>query len=196
MSRRGKLTPHGSRIHRMLREGATAIAIWQDLRRLEVFVSYEAVRKWIKSNPIDGISLNGPGRPPSVESSRFDFLPVEMPIVGLPQTPVFLLPFVAIFSGTEEIRMEVTKHAFCQLGLAFDETRPRSEWLIPAQRLANLSDLEYCLVAYLISNLTAPPLCGIAQDFKAWFGKLMVGACRLKDAVNRGCDIRGKDLFQ
>lgn len=195
MSRKGKLTPHAHRIHRMLRQGETALAIWKELQRLQVPVSYEGVRKWIKSNPIDGITLNGPGRPKSVESGRFDFLPIEIPIVGLPQTPVFLLPLVAILSATEEIRMEVTKQAFCKLGLAFDETRPRSEWIIPAQRLVNISDLEYCLVAYLISNLPSPPLGGISQQFEDWFGKLMVGAWRLKDAVHLGCDMRGEDLF-
>jgi len=195
MSRKGKLTPHAARIHRMLREGATALAIWKHLQRLEVPVSYEGVRKWIQSNPIDGITLNGPGRPPSVESSRFSFLPEEIPIVGQPQTPLFLLPLVVIVSATEEIRMEVTKRAFGELALPFDETRPRSEWIIPAPSLANLSDMEYCLVAYLISDLPSPPLGGITQHFEAWFGTLMVAACRLKDAVKQGYDIRGKDLF-
>jgi len=196
MSRKGKLTPYASQIHRLLRQGATALAIWKELQRLEVPVSYEGVRKWIKSNPIDGITLNGPGRPPSVESSRFNFLPEELAIVGQPPTPFFLLPLVAIVSETEGIRMEETKKAFGQLCLPFDEARPRSEWIIPAQPLANLSDMEYCLIAYLISDMPSPPLGGITENFETWFGTLMIAAWRLKDAVKLGRDIKGKDLFQ
>lgn len=195
MKRRGKLTPHAPLIHRMLCEGSTAFAIWKHLKRLDVPVTYEGVRKWINSNPVDGITLKGPGRPPAIDSGRLDFLPVEPPIVGLPLTPLFLLPFVAVISANEEIRMEVTKRAFGELALPFDDDRSRSKWIIPAQPLANLSDMEYCLVAYLVSDLPSPPLGGNTQDFETWVGKLMVGAWRLKDAVNRGCDIRGNDLF-
>jgi hypothetical protein len=196
MSRKGKLTPHAARIHRMLREGATALAIWEQLKRLDVPVSYEGVRKWIKANPVDGIALKGPGRPQSIESGRLDFLPIEPPIIGLPSTPLFLLPFVAIVSATEEIRMEVTKRAFGGLSLPFDDDRPRSQWIIPAQPLANLSDMEYCLLAYQLSDLPSPPRGGTIEEFETWVGKLMVGAWRLKDSVKRGHDIKGNDLFQ
>lgn len=195
MQRKGKLTPYAPRIHRMLHEGATALAIWENLKRLGVPVSYEGVRKWIKANPVDGIALKGPGRPQSIESGQLDFLPVEPPIIGLPSTPLFLLPFVASVSATEEIRLEVTKQAFRELSLPFADNRPRSEWIIPAQALANHSDMEYCLVAYLLSDLPSPPL-GSTEDFETWVGKLMVGAWRLKDAVKRGRNIKGSYLFQ
>jgi len=195
MARPSKLTPHAPRIQRLMLEGATALAIWEDLKTLEVPVSYEGVRKWIKSNPVDGVSLKGRGRPRSVEAGRFDFLPDTFSVACPLQTPVFMLPFLAIFSGTEEIRLELTKRAFGQLGLPFDEVLPRTEWVLPALRLANLSDLDYCIVAYLVSDLPSPPLGGITQHFDAWFAQLMVGACRLKTAVKQECDIRGKNLF-
>jgi hypothetical protein len=154
MAHKNKLTAHADRRHRLLREGATAYAIWENLQGQEVAVSYEGVRKWIHSHPIDGITLNPPGRPRSVDSGFFQFLPSRILSPKHPQqSPAFLLPFVALRAETEGIGTEVTKRAFWQIGLPFDETCPRSDWTIPSKLVANLTDLEYLLLAYLVSDL-------------------------------------------
>lgn len=91
--------------------------------------------------------------------------------------------------------VQVTKRGFYQLGIPYDENLPRNQWTIPAKLVANLSDLEYCLLAYLVSDLQPPPLGGITQDFEEWVEKIMGGACRLKAAVSQGIDAQGKHLF-
>ncbi len=196
MIRKGKLTPYASQIHRKLRDGSKALAIWKDLKRQKVSVTYEGVRKWIHANPIEGVCLGSPGRPQSAGTNRFDFLGGESPMYGLPSAPAYLLPFLAIYARPEDVRLEVTRRAFFQLGLRYDEDLHRTEWMLSAGKLKSLSDLEYCLIAYLVSDLPSPPLDGIDLHFESWFEKLTFGAKRLKSAASQGCDIRGRDLFE
>lgn len=195
MPRKSKITAHAPRIRRLLREGKTAHTIWKELQSLELSLSYEGLRKWIHANPIEGITLNGPGRPRSIEINPFNFLPAELPDLPSTKAPAFILALIALYSEPEDIRMEVTKRAFWQLGLPFDEELPRTEWFLPAQRLIQCSDLEFCLVAYLVSNLPTPPLGGITLHFEEWFEKLMAGAARLKEAAKHGRDTTGKNIF-
>lgn len=193
MPRKSKISPHASQIRRLLREGKTIRAIWKQLNELEE-VSYEGLRKWIHDNPIEGITLNGPGRPPSIEFNSFDFLP-EPPDPPTAKIPAFLLPFAAIYAEPEEIRSEVTKRAMWQLGLPYHDSVPRKEWILPAERLVGCSDLEYLIVTYLVSDLPSPPLDGITLHYEEWLVKLMTGAMRLKAAAKQGYDTTGAEIF-
>lgn len=194
MPRRSKIAPHAPLIHRLMREGKNARAIWKQLNELEEIshVSYEGVRRWIHANPVAGITLNGPGRP--AETNSFDFLP-QLSDLPTAKAPAFLLPFATIYAEPENIRLEVTKRAMWQLGLPYHESVPRMEWILPADRLARCSDLEFCIVAFMVSNLPPPPLDGIAQHYEEWLAKLMAGATRLKEAVKEGRATTGAEIF-
>jgi len=195
MPRRSKIAPHASMIHRLLREGESVLAIHKQLEDLQVSVSYEGLRKWVHANPVEGVVLNGPGRPRSGDTSPFDFLPENLSEISAAKPPAFLLPFAALYAEPESIRLEVTKRAMWQLGLPYHDLVPRTEWILPADRLARCSDLEYCIVAYMVSNLPPPPLDGITLHYEEWLAKLMSGATRLKAATKEGLDICGADLF-
>lgn len=190
MPRKSKLTTHALTIHELLRKGLRIRAVWRELEKQGVTVSYEGLRKWVHANPAEGVDLHGPGHPPSTHGCRFNILENGTPS----STPAFLLAFLAINAKPEYTRETVTKAAFLELGLPFDDG-DRWNWVIPVERLQGLGDLELCFVVYLVSDLPSPPLSGNSLHFERWYEKLSKGAARLKTAIQEGRDVCGAYLF-
>lgn len=172
-----KLNQYGEFIMAKAKSGNSISKIRRDLFAKGCTVSNSRLTQWIETVAAkEGIELppRKRGRPIESKPAMFAFLPKEGE--ALSQIPLFIL---ALQEMPEQMRRVVRDHALYQLGL------PKSGSPFPrepseVERLTNLSDVELCLLALLLSNLPAPPLSKGPEALTAWFSELVKFASKLR----------------
>lgn len=195
--KKDKLGEHADLILDLLRLGDTITAIWGKLKGRGVSVAYETVRKWVAAHADGGegaFQIMKPGRPKGDKPVSLGFLP-DHPITGPCPVPVYLTPLVNQCRSNWILAATCAEQTMQALGVPFDSGIPRPDWILPARRLAKLTDLELLLVVYVLSDIESPPLDKIFKDFSDWLNKLIGPASRLKASILKGTDIRVRDLF-
>ena len=195
--KKDKLDEHADLILGLLRQDATITAIWEELKGRGVSVAYETVRKWVAAHSEGGegtFQKKKPGRPKSDKPGSLGFLP-DHPITGSCPIPVFLIPLVNQCRSDRNLVVTCVEQTMQALGVPVDPGIPRQDWILPARRLAKLTDLELLLVVYVLSDMESPPLDKTLRDFRDWLNNLIEPASRLKASILKGTDIRVRDLF-
>ena len=95
-----------------------------------------------------------------------------------------------LFTGSKETqltrRFRVAGEVFERAGVQIDQSVAPGQWILPAAKLAILSDLELTLIAYLLSDLPGPPNHGTGIEYKNWLHELLRVAARLKAKIEAG----------
>lgn len=187
-----KLTRHAELIHRIYRGKKSIRQTWIALKAEGVVVAYDTLREWLGKNPGSAVMPKlGKGRRKSPESPLFRVLPRDgEPITANSQYPAL---FTAFLNCPEDFRMHVLKEALEKSGVDFDPCAHFEDLLVPGPLLAQLGDLEICLLAYLLSNLPAP-VGHPERGFPDWANVLTIRAARLKARFRDGRDATVAEL--
>ena len=187
-----KLNRHAELIHRIYRGKKSVRQTWIALKAEGVVVAYDTLRDWLGNNPGPAVIPKfGKGRRKSPESPLFRLLPGDGEAISANNQ--FPALFTTFLNCPDDFRMHVLKEALEKSGVDFDPCADFEDLLIPGPLLAQLGDLEICLLAYLLSNLPAP-VGQPERDFPDWAKVLTIWAAKLKAKFREGRDATVAEL--
>jgi len=189
MEKKNELEVHASLIRELHGKGKTIDQILQALLARKVVVGRETLRKWVHADPESAaLPKKTKGRPRSDHLPLFRFLPDDpAKLRSNIEYPDFLLAFLSV-AYAEDFRLAAVSRAIKQAGIPVNEDRPLLEWTIPGRVLGKLSDLEICLLAYLLSGYRAPLPAKHEVIFGEWLQGITAYGSRLKAKIMEGGD--------
>lgn len=179
--KKSKLDQHGEFIMTKAIAGISFSQIRRDLVAKGCERSRSRLTEWIETTAAaQGIKLppRRRGRPVKTKSALFSFLPPEgTQGQEMPSVPPLLMILKEMPVDMKKI---IRDKALAELGSPEDKL----------DRLANLGDIELCLLAMLLGDLSAPPLSEGQDDLTAWFANLVNAACRLRAKFRQALEAR------
>ena len=173
-----KLNSHRELIHRIHRGKKSIRQTWIALKAEGVVVAYDTLRAWIGRNPAPAVMPKfGKGRRKSPEPPLFRILPRNGEEISANEPSPAL--FTTFLNCPYDFRMHVMKEVLEKAGVDFDPSAVFEDLMIPGPLLAQLGDLEICLLTYLLSDMQ-PPVGQPERGFPDWAKILTTRAARLK----------------
>lgn len=187
-----KLNRHRDLIHRIHRGKKSIRQTWVALGAEGVVVAYDTLRAWLGKNPGPAaMPMFGKGRRKAPESPLFRLLPRNgEEILANDPSPALFNTFL---NCPDDFRMHVLKEALAQSGVDFDPCADFNDLLVPGRLLAQLGDLEICLLTYLLSDLP-PPVGPAERGFPDWAKIVTIRAAKLKGRFREGRDATVAEL--
>jgi hypothetical protein len=182
--KKSKLDEHCAWIAKQLAGSASFQEIRDGLAKKGCDVKHETVRKWIKLNKPVKYKGHKRGRRKSVITSLLTILPddpkdLKIPLLFELAPQLFVHSTPLAFDAKTKVAMDILQNA----GIQVDQTLHPRDWLLPAQALSKLADLELCLLAYLLSELSGPRSRATTVEHQDWSTQLMLLASRLKAKI-------------
>jgi hypothetical protein len=171
-----KLDPHREFIVKKLQARTPINRICKDLAKQGCPVSRSYLTEWIAAVGINYMPCKR-GRP--VGARLFSLLPAAGEDPQSACAPLFL--FGLQEGVSEDKNIGLCKMTLSMLLLPSASAHP-DQWK-DLDRYADLSDLELLLLAYLRSDLGAPPFAQGRQPMNDWYWKLATLAMELKEAI-------------
>lgn len=187
-----KLNRHRELIHRIHRGKKSFRQTWIALKAEGVVVAYDTLRAWLGKNPAPALMPKfGKGRRRSPEAPLFHLLPRDGEAISANDR----LPplFISFLNCPDDFRMYVLQEALAESGVDFDPCADFNDLLVPGRLLAQLGDLEICLLTYLLSDIP-PPVGQPERDFPDWAKILTIRAAKLKARFREGRDATVAEL--
>ncbi|MEY4568781.1 MAG: hypothetical protein RLZZ398_220 [Verrucomicrobiota bacterium] len=187
-----KLNRHRELIHRIHRGKKSIRQTWIALNAEGVVVAYDTLREWLGKNPGSAVIPKlGKGRRRTPESPLFRLLPRNAEEISANDPSTAL--FTTFLPCPDDFRIHVLMEALAASGVDFDPCAEFKDLLIPGRLLAQLGDLEICLLTYLLSDMQ-PPVGQPERGFPDWAKILTIRAAKLKARFRAGSDATVAEL--
>jgi hypothetical protein len=187
--KKSRLDEHRAWIAKQLAGNASFQEIRDGLAKKGCDVKHETVRKWIKLNKPVKYKGHKRGRRKSVITSLLTIFPddpkdLKIPLLFELAPKIFAHSSASAFDAKTKVAIDLLHNA----GIPVDETCHPRDWLLPAKALSKLTDLELCLLTYLLSDLSGPRSRETTAEQQDRLLQLLLLASRLKAKIRGGLD--------